>query len=314
MARTCDPSPVPAARDTASPSSRAPLRTSLSLWVATVALLAACAPAGDEGEAQDDAIDAEDSESALDEGISEEWSDGPGFGVAFRHASEGADIAIFYGGYGASLGASQSWADAIYDTDLRARGVGRMYAVKGPLHSDYRDFEIGNSKIAKRLIGEEGASAGHILVIAHSSGAFVANELMSQLADGRDVNGAVKEKIVYFNLDGAGGPPNQALANLAGAWAVSVRDKSGVRSMNAGTADVNAARYEQANKGGLHVLDAAEGACAVGARWCLHMVCANERPHNKSGLDVARDYTDFVGRPVQVGFLSKLDRPSDEEP
>lgn len=273
--------------------------------------LSACAP---EALQQSSLDEAEDSEAALNEEISEDWSDGPGFGVAYRRAAEGTDIAIFYGGYGASLTASESWADEVYQADLAARGVGRMYAVKGPLHSDYRDLEIGNSKIAKRLIAQEGAAASRILVIAHSSGAFVANELMNQLADGRDVHGAVKEKIVYFNLDGAGGPPQKALKNLAGAWAVSVRDQSGVRSMNAGTADVNAANYSNAGKGGLHVLATVEHACSPGARWCLHMVCANQRPHNKGGLDVARDYTDFVDRPVQVGFLSELDFEVDDEP
>lgn len=281
------------------------------LLVASFALVA-CAPGAGDEPATDDVDDAEDSQSALNEEISEDWSEGPGFGVGYRKATEGTDIAIFYGGYGATLAASESWADEIYKTDLEAHGVGRMYAVKGPLHSDYRDFEIGNSKIVKRLIAGEAANASRIIVIAHSSGAFVANELMNQLVDGRDANGAVKEKIVYFNLDGAGGPPLKALRNLAGAWAVSVRDKNGVRSMNAGTADVNAANYANAGKGGLHVLEAADSVCSPGARWCLHMVCSNERPHNKAGLDVARDYTDFVDRPVQVGFLAELDL--DDEP
>lgn len=265
-------------------------------------LSTACAPedvetiSGDEESATD----------GLDEEISETWSDGPGFGIAYRRANENDDIAIFYGGYGATLAASESWLDEAFAADLEARGIGRLYAVKGPLHADYRDWEIGNSKIAKRLIGEEGAKASRIVVVAHSSGAFVAHELLSQLADGRDVNGAAAGKIVYFNLDGAGGPPSKALANLEGAWAVSVKDTNGIRSMNAGVADSNAAKYTAAGKGGLVSIDADPGACNSGARWCLHMVCTNERPHNKSGLDVAHDYTDFDGRPVQIEFLSKL--------
>lgn len=266
-------------------------------------LLIGCAPADDVEPTEG----VEDAVEALDEPISEVWSDGPGYGVGFRRAAESDDIVIFYGGYGATLSASESWLDEAYAAELEARGFGRLYAVKGPLHADYRDYEIGNSKIAKRLVGEEGGRATRIVIVAHSSGAFVANELFTQLADGRDVNGTTKHKIVYFNLDGAGGPPDKALANLAGAWAVSVRDTSGVRSMNAGTADANASRYAAAGKGGLHVIDAAAGVCASGARWCLHMVCTNERPHNKWGLDVAQDYTDFDGRPVQVGFLSRLD-------
>ncbi len=266
-------------------------------------LVTACAPEDAETVAGDEAA----SLDGLDEEVSDTWSDGPGFGIGYRRANENDDIAIFYGGYGATLAASEAWADEAFAVDLEARGVGRLYAVKGPLHADYRDYEIGNSKIAKRLIGEEGAKASRIVVVAHSSGAFVAHELLSQLADGRDQAGAAAGKIVYFNLDGAGGPPPKALANLEGAWAVSVKDTSGVRSMNAGVADSNASKYAAAGKGGLVSIDAEPGVCNAGARWCLHMVCANERPHNKNGLDVARDYTDFEGRPVQIDFLSRLD-------
>ncbi|MBL8743501.1 MAG: hypothetical protein JNK04_20465 [Myxococcales bacterium] len=265
--------------------------------------VAACAPLDG---SDPDVDDAEESEDALDEAVSDSWSDGPGFGIRFRRANENADVAIFYGGYGATLAASQSWADETFAEDLEARGFGVLYAVKGPLHADYRDWEIGNSKIAKRLIGEEGAKATRILVIAHSSGAFVAHELFTQLADGRDVDGVTAGKITYFNLDGAGGPPGKALQRLSAAWAVSVRDANGVRSMNASTADLNASNYAAAGKGGLHELSAAPGVCASGAKWCLHMVTTNERPHNKWGLDVARDYTDFEGHPVQLGFLSRL--------
>lgn len=284
-------------------------RSARSRWVGWGALfalaLAGCAPDVPDESSSDEVADG--SEEALDETIGAPWSKGPGYGVAFRRAAESDDIVLVYGGYGASLGASESWADALYVADLEARGFGRLYAIQGPLHSDYRDWEIGNSKIAKRLIGEEGQRASRIVVIAHSSGAFVAHELLSQLADGRDTLGATKGKITYFNLDGAGGPPSNALANLAGAWAVYVRGADGGRSMNAGTAEQNGEHYAAASKGGLAVVDAHSGVCNAGARWCLHMVCANERPHNKSGLDVADDYTDFDGRPVQTGFLARLD-------
>lgn len=274
--------------------------------------LTSCAPGND-----DDLVleDEETETGALNEEISDTWSEGPGFGVRYRRANEGKNIAIFYGGYGASLHASASWLDEAFVNDLEARGVGRLYAVKGPQQSNYAGMEIGNSKIAKRLIAEEGKEAEQIIVIAHSSGAFVANELLTQLADGRDVDGNAAQKIVYFNLDGAGGPPSKALANLAGAWAVSAKDAAGTRSTNAWTADANAAKYQAAGKGGHHVVLTQDGACASGAKWCLHMALTNERPHNKWGLDVANDYTDFVGRPIEVGFLAELGEvlPIDDE-
>jgi hypothetical protein len=235
------------------------------------------------------------------------WAKGAGAGTALRRVGSGADIAVFYGGYGATLSASEQWADAVYDADLASRNVGLLYAVKGPAQSGYSGREIGNSKIAADLVGATGAAATRIIVIAHSSGAFVAHEMLEQLADGRDGDDNAKGKVAYFNLDGASGPSRAARARLGGAWAVSVKDASGSgTSTNAGVASSNGATYKSENLGGHHVLTAASGVCNRGANWCLHMVCANERPYNKGGLDVADDYTDFDGHPVQVEYLSVL--------
>ena len=240
---------------------------------------------------------------------SSSWKAGAGAGTALRRAGDGTDIAVFYGGYGATIGASQDWADAVYDADLEARGIGILVAVKGPRESSYASHEIGNSKISAELIGDAGAAASRIVVIAHSSGAFVAHEMLQQLADGRDEAGHSKGKVVYFNLDGASGPNETARKHLAGAWAVSAKDAStGGTSTNAGVASGNGADYEAGGLGGHTVLSAPGGVCNPGANWCLHMFCTNTKPHNKGGLDVAEDYTEFSGHPVQAEYLSVLDK------
>lgn len=237
--------------------------------------------------------------------VSTSWTAGPGAGISSRRVGDGEDIAIFYGGYGASSAHAQSWADEAFRADLSSRGIGVLHAVKGPAQSNYAGREIGNSKLAAQLIAV-GAAARRIVVVAHSSGAFVAHELLAQLADGRDGEAVTKGKITYFNLDGASGPAAPARSWLGGAHAVSVRDAAGARSTNAGVAQSNGDAYARAGLGGHRELRAAAGACNASAPWCLHMVCTNERPHNMSGLDVARDYTDFVGRPVQVDFFDVL--------
>ena len=270
-----------------------------------VAWLCGCAseePADDTSDTTGDELG-----SAVPSNATASWAAGTGAGTALRRVGSGSDIALFYGGYGATLTASEKWADAVYDADLASRGVGLLYAIKGPAQSGYGGHEIGNSKVAAQLVGEAGASATRIIVIAHSSGAFVAHELLEQLADGRDQDDHVKGKVAYFNLDGASGPSRPARARLGSAWAVSVKDAAnGGTSTNAGVASSNGATYQSENLGGHHVVTAASGVCNRGANWCLHMVCANERPHNKGGLDVADDYTDFDGHPVQVDYLSVL--------
>lgn len=262
-------------------------------------LLTAC------GDAEAPADPAEATADELGRIVDTTWTAGPGAGIASRRVGDGEDIAIFYGGYGATLQHSQRWADEAFRADLASRGIGVLHAVKGPAQSNYAGREIGNSKLAAQLVSV-GADARRILVVAHSSGAFVAHELLAQLADGRDGEGVTKKKITYFNLDGASGPAPAARSWLASAHAVSVRDAAGARSSNAGVAVNNGATYAREGLGGHRELIAAAGVCNAGAKWCLHMVCTNEKPHNKGGLDVARDYTDFDGRPVQVDFFDEL--------
>lgn len=46
--------------------------------------------------------------------------------------------------------------------------------------------------------------------------------------------------------------------------------------------------------------------CRSGAGWCLHDVVITHRPHNPLSYDLARDYTDFVDRPVTTEYLDAL--------
>ena len=40
---------------------------------------------------------------------------------------------------------------------------------------------------------------------------------------------------------------------------------------------------------------------------CLHDLLITTRPHNPNAFDLVRDYTNFVGRPVQTGWIRALE-------
>jgi hypothetical protein len=231
------------------------------------------------------------------------WSTGAtvGFGVAFKDTQNplGNGIFIGYGGYGAQLFESELWVTALYRATLRARGVRWIWAVQGPSDPDYTGDEIGNSKIAAAMIPLVQTDAS-IVIAAHSSGAFVAQELLEQLASGADPNDVTANTIVYFALDGGGGMTQASIDRTKNAYFVSSHDGA-TQSANYGAMTSLAATY--ASKGGFFDNDASASGCDSGAEWCVHDTLVNTRPHDPTNLDVPDDYSDFAGRPVCTSYL-----------
>jgi hypothetical protein len=224
-----------------------------------------------------------------------------GNGVAFKDTQNplGNGLFIGYGGYGAKLFESELWITALYRATLRARGVRWIWAVQGPSDPDYSQDEIGNSKIASAMIPlVQGQSS--IVVAAHSSGAFVAQELLEQLASGADPNDVTKDLVVYFALDGGGGMTQASIDRTKNAYFVSSHDGT-TQSANYGAMTTLASTY--ASKGGFFDNDASASACDPGAEWCVHDTLINTRPHDPTNLDVPDDYSDFAGRPVCTSYL-----------
>lgn len=236
------------------------------------------------------------------------WENGNdvGYGVARKDTQNPNGTAAFlaYGGYGATLDASCAWARELYLSDLAARGVRYVYCIQGPATPSYAGLEIGNSKIAKHLVANLPVDAAFVAIAAHSSGSFVAHELLGQLAGDLDPTDVTAGRVVYFNLDGGqSGLSAASVARLRRAYFVAARDSStGTKSPNHGTMVALGATY--ASAGGLLELDGADSGCAPGASWCLHMVPILAKPHDPQGGDVATDYTDFAGRPVTTSYLT----------
>lgn len=234
-----------------------------------------------------------------------EWSTGStiGYGVAFKDTGNplGESMFIGYGGYGVDLVPAELWVTALYRAALRERGVRWVWAVQGPSDPGYSQDEIGNSKIAAALVPLVGPSTHFVLVAAHSSGAFVAEELLDQLATGADPGGATSDLLVYFALDGGGNATQTSIGRTRNAYFVSAHDGT-TQSANYGAMQTLAAGY--ASKGGFYDVDSSSAGCDAGAVWCVHMTMITTKPHDPTTDDVLADYSDFAGRPVCTDYIT----------
>lgn len=226
-----------------------------------------------------------------------------GYGIAYKDSQDpdAHNVFIGYAGYPFPLDAAQSWATALYHARLRELGVRHVYAVQGPSKVMYSDYEIGNTSIAAALT-TRAAGAAFVLVAGHSSGSYVAHELLGQLAGDYDPGDVTKDRVVYFNLDGGtAGLSTSIVDRLRRAYFVGVHDsETGTDSPN-----LDAMKYlgeQWPARGSYLEVDGAGAGCNAGAPWCLHMRVINSSPHDPSDSSVT-DYYDFVGRPVVTSYI-----------
>jgi hypothetical protein len=234
------------------------------------------------------------------------WQEGDtvGYGVARKDTDNpaGNNFFLAYAGYNISLDAAKVWATALYRAELRQRGVKHLWAVQGPDTASYSNFEIGNSKIVAAMLPLVDASTHFVLAVGHSSGSFVAHELLEQVQNGHDPSGITNNLIVYFNLDGGGGLSAAATQRLRrGYWVAAHSADGDTWSPNA--SDMQALGAANAASGGYWEYDASGSGCHAGASWCLHMTLINTLPHNPDGADGNADYSDFANRPVSTGYI-----------
>lgn len=236
------------------------------------------------------------------------WQTGDdiGYGVAYKDLGPGNGEHAFigYAGYPFPLDASQSWVRELWLGRLRELGVRHVWSVQGPATVGYVDLEVGNSSIAERLTTSL-ADDAKVIVAGHSSGSYVAHELLRQLEGGLDPAGVTADKVIYFNLDGGtAGIDDAVVQRLHRAYFVGIRDSgTGTASPN-----LDAMQYLDAlwsSHGGYLEVDGAGSGCNAGAPSCLHMVVINTLPHDPSASSVI-DYYDFDGRPVATAWLDMV--------
>lgn len=224
-----------------------------------------------------------------------------GLGVAYQQVNTGAAIVIAYGGYSAKLSYSAAWVSELVDAKLGGVDVGHVYAVKGPQDSGYNAKEIANSKLRAHLATLDDGSSP-IFIVAHSSGAFVAHEILNQWhSKGMQ---SVLARVRYANLDGGGsGLSTTLVGELDMISFVYAKDPTLARglSQNAGAAIALGQTY-RAFGAAFEVTQPNTG-CNSGAGWCLHDVVITQKPHDATTYNLALDYTDFEDRPVTTAYL-----------
>src|SRR5512140_552085 len=159
------------------------LASTLALAAGVLVGLPACSGAGD---ATTDATGEASSTNRAG------WSD-VSRGIATRTIGTGRAALVVYGGYGAHPDHAQAWADALVAARGTELDLGAVYASQGPRDALYRAREIGNTALAAHLAA---APPDAIYVVAHSSGAYVAHELLGYMS--ADLRGRTR----YFDLDG----------------------------------------------------------------------------------------------------------------
>lgn len=194
-------------------------------------------------------------------------------------------VAIVYGGFGASASNTQTWTDALFTAALASSSIGWLVAVKGPDDARYLTrTDIANSKLAAELTGRgSGKTYGPIMVIAHSSGAYVAEELFSQLSTTAGRLGNVR----YYDLDGDARDLASVSAKLELLRFVYAKDGA-LLSRNASSMQSAAAAFGVTP----FVVDATGSGCTVAN--CLHDAVIISRPYDPTTFDVPRDYTLFT--------------------
>lgn len=255
-------------------------------------LLFACGQADDE--------DASSTEDGAVSALSDDWTV-LGTGVAYKNTGEGDGVFIGYAGYSVQQPWSCAWTEALYRARLHQLGAGHLYCVAGPRDAGYGGREIANSKLAAHLVTGPAANASFVFVAAHSSGTYVAHELLNDLRTSPDT----LAKVVYANLDGGETGLDRALVGSlkkVGFFFAHDPTLPAGRSANAGEMEALGATYGRTT----HELTLPSTGCASGAKWCLHDVLITTKPHNPSSYDLEHDYTDFEDRPVQVGWIDAL--------
>ena len=136
--------------------------------------------------------------------------------------------------------------------------------------------------------------AKDIIVIAHSSGAAVAGELLTEAPP------EVLSKITYFGLDGTGSMSNALVAKMKAVFFVYGKDSVAGESANAFSMKTAHGEFPASH---LFMVDADGSHCVKNASRCLHDTLITTWPHNPNDYNLHLDYQDFTGRQVVTSYV-----------
>ncbi len=221
------------------------------------------------------------------------------------------DILICFAGWSVKQAWAENWALKLWEAKLRDNGIGNLYAVKGPKDVFFESSEIATDSLAmhlKNLLNEnEPIDSLKIVVVAHSSGSFVAHRFFSFL----DANPAWQDplgKITYYNLDGAisSATPGTTLTktlsdklkDIFAVYAYEETEKIGSPNKN----EMQKMVLLYPEKVTAIELKSSNSGCKD--PWCVHDLLINEMPHDPNGFDLERDYLEINEQhPVNVQYF-----------
>ncbi|MFO0667935.1 MAG: hypothetical protein U0174_28545 [Polyangiaceae bacterium] len=221
-------------------------------------------------------------------------------------AVAGSDVLLVYGGCGASRVATEGFADALAASPTwQKRAPAQLIAVQWTSSGCGYDGAFKNSVLGP-LVSARAGNGGRVIVVAHSSGAYVAQEWLAQALGAStpawDPSGTIAARSTYFCLDG-GGDTNLSLIEKnpkkMPLFFVGARG-SGTNfvSRNHATMKVLAGGSERFIE-----VDASLSGCETSN--CLHDAVITTLPHNRRGFVDDRgtsqplwcDYSHFPPQP-----------------
>lgn len=218
------------------------------------------------------------------------------------------NILITFAGWSVKQSWADNWARELFLNSREILDAECVYSVRGPEKADFSSKDINCDTLGSNLLQLQ--HVGNIIVIAHSSGSFVAHDFFQNLLK-NDVIGLLKNKIYYFCLDGGIGENNTELTNdvvgyLKYIYAVYAFD-SKTYSYSANKDDMQLLQKRFADKCKCIEVDAICSECEKNAKWCLHDALIAITPYNKKSFDLENDYNSLGStNKVCIDYLNIL--------
>jgi hypothetical protein len=235
-----------------------------------------------------------------------------GNGITYKKiASKQVDkIVICFAGWSVKQNGAQNWAEELYLDRLNKNNYVGLFAVQGPKDVFFESLEIETNQLVNYLLTskdfkQQDKSKLEILVIAHSSGSYVAHHFFHEL---QKQSPKLLRSITYFNLDGdIGSSTSQTtltkkiVSNLKKITAVySFEEINKIISPNKDAMVKIAESFPK--KVILKEWKTQNSGCVN--KWCIHDALINKIPHNPNGFDLERDYNQMNSKhPVNSEYL-----------
>lgn len=218
----------------------------------------------------------------------------------------GKNILITFAGWSVKLEWAKNWSKNI----LKAKKLNNynLIAVKGPNDVFFKNKDDISITLLVDELKNNFSLVDTIVVVAHSSGSYVAHNFFNELIKS-DAAKNFKKKIIYYNLDGGIGDSvkntyltEDVASYLNKIYAVYVYDKySNIYSPNYKEMQEISKTYSNTKE--IKLVPDFQ-ICNQNAKWCLHDYLINLYPFNKDKFDLEKDYYWITPELTNVEYLN----------